>query len=393
MTKKTRRAKKRRVPKELTRKQISRRDRETRTERALIIGVIVVAVAITGVLAYGLVFENVIKAREAVAVVGDVPVRAVDFQAQVRLMRMQMRLELSDWQNQRMSLDPVDESSEFYLNYIDERVRELEANLSEENALTIGEQALDRLVLYELVRQEAERRGIAVTEQEVQRKVELDLNYDRTAATLPLTATDVLTAAAPLPTPVTEEGFRQQYDSIINELLKPLDVSERQYRSWVEADLLVQKLGDEMAEEVSAEADQVRLRFLSVEDEDQASELAARLDAGESFQTLADEVEADEEATASVTELEWFPRSMIEGGLGTELADLAFSLDVGDYSRPALGLDGAYYYIIEVLGHEVRELDEAVRQRVAEDAFQNWVDAQQILVERKSYRDLVPTDP
>ena len=393
MTKKTRRAKKRRVPKELTRKQISRRDRETRTERALIIGVIVVAVAITGVLAYGLVFENVIKAREAVAVVGDVPVRAVDFQAQVRLMRMQMRLELSDWQNQRMSLDPVDESSEFYLNYIDERVRELEANLSEENALTIGEQALDRLVLYELVRQEAERRGIAVTEQEVQRKVELDLNYDRTAATLPLTATDVLTAAAPLPTPVTEEGFRQQYDSIINELLKPLDVSERQYRSWVEADLLVQKLADEMAEEVPAEADQVRLRFLSVEDEDQASELAARLDAGESFQTLADEVEADEEATASVTELEWFPRSMIEGGLGTELADLAFSLDVGDYSRPALGLDGAYYYIIEVLGHEVRELDEAVRQRVAEDAFQNWVDAQQILVERKSYRDLVPTDP
>jgi parvulin-like peptidyl-prolyl isomerase len=393
MTKKPRAAKSRRAPQELTRKQISRRDRERRMERGLIIGVAVVAVVVIGLIAYGLAVENIIKARQVVAVVGDVPLRAVEFQAQVRLMRMEMQLELNNWQNQRMSLDPGDESAEFYLNYIDERVRALEANLSEGNALAIGVEALDRLVLYELVRQEAERRGIVVTEDEVQRKVELDLNYDRTAPTLPLTATSVLTAEAPPPTPVTEEDFRQQYDTIINDLLKPLDISERQYRSWIEADLLVQRLAEDMAKEVPGDADQVRLRLLSVESEAEASEFVARLDAGESFQTLADEVEVDEETTASVTELEWLPRTLIEGGLGTEVADLAFSLDVGDYSRPTPGLEGGRYYIIEVLGHEVRELDETVREQLGNEAFQDWVDAQQVVVERKPYSDLVPTEP
>ena len=388
-----RKAKRRRRPKELTRKQISRLEREKRTERALIIGVTAMAIAIVGVLTYGLIFENVVKAREAVAVVGDVPVRTVDFQAQVRFTRMQMQLELRDWQNQRMSLDPSDEGSQFYLDYIEERVRELEGSLSEANALAIGEQALDRLILNEVVRQEAERRGIAVIEQEVQRRIELDLNYDRTADTLPVTSTDVLTPAAPLPTPMTEEGFREQYDFIINDLLKPLDVSERQYRSWVEADLLVEKLREQMAEGVPTEADQVKLRLLSVDSEEQANELAARLDAGEDFQALADELEADEESTASAVELEWFPRSTIEEGLGTELADLAFSLAVGEYSRPTLDPSGTNYYIVEVMGHEIRELDEALRQQVAEDVFQEWVEAQQILVERRSYDDRVPTDP
>jgi len=336
-------------------------------ERALIIAVIVVAVAVVGVLAYGLIFENVIKARQAVAVVGDAPIRAADFQARARFTRMQMRLELKRWQDERMSVDPSDENSKAYLDFIDQNVRKIEDQLSEANAQTIGDQVLDQLILYELVRQEAERRGVVVTEQEVQRKIELDLNYDRTAATLPLTSTGELTPTAPLSTPMTEEDFQRQYKDIIDKFLKPLDISERQYRSWVKADLLVQKLREEMAGEVPREAEQVKL--------------------------LADELKADEQASASVTELDWFPKSILEAGLGTELANLAFDLDVGEYSRPMPVPGGTYYVVIQVLGREVRELDETVRQQMAEDAFQKWVEAEQFRVERRSYRDLVPTTP
>ena len=205
-------------------------------ERGVLIGALAVALAVVGVIVYGFISENIVKAREAVAVVGDTPIRTVDFQAQVRFVRMQMRLELTDWQNQRMSLDPTDEDSEFYLDYIDGRIRQLEDSLSETNALVIGEQALDQLVLYEIVRQEAERRGISVTEDDVQRNIELSLNYDRTAATLPLTSTGEFTSEVPLPTPISEEDFRRQYDTIVDNLLKPLDISERQYRSWVRSD-------------------------------------------------------------------------------------------------------------------------------------------------------------
>ena len=386
-------AKRKRTPQRITRKQTSRLKRETRLEKGLIASAVAVAVVVVGVLAYGLIFEKVVKAREAVAVVGDEPVRTVDFQARVRFIRVQMQLELENWQNERVSIDPTDDGSEFYLNYIDTQVRGLEDSLSEENVLVIGEQALDQLVLYELVRQEAERRDFAVSEQEVQKKIELDLGYDRDAATSPLTATDVLSPSAPLPTPMTRESFLQQFDFVLNNLLEPLSISESQYRSWVAADLLVQELRQRMAEEQPAESDQVKMRLLSADDESEAMELVARLEAGEDPQALADALEADEESTATITELEWFPRSTVEGALGAELAALAFSLDVGARSQPVLGIDGSRYYSIEILGHEVQELDEAVRQRMAEEAFQEWVAAQQFLVERRSYLDRVPQDP
>ena len=388
-----RKAKPKPKPKALTRKQASRLQHEKRVERGVLIGALAVALAVVGVIVYGFISENIVKAREAVAVVGDTPIRTVDFQAQVRFVRMQMRLELTDWQNQRMSLDPTDEDSEFYLDYIDGRIRQLEDNLSETNALVIGEQALDQLVLYEIVRQEAERRGISVTEDDVQRNIELSLNYDRTAATLPLTSTGEFTSEVPLPTPISEEDFRRQYDTIVDNLLKPLDISERQYRLWVRSDVLAQRLQEQMAEDVAEEADQVKLRLVSTTEEEEATALVARLDAGEAFQTLVEELEADEESTASASELEWFARDQIEAGLGEELADLAFSLGVGEYGAPAESAGGSFYTIIEVLGREVRPLDENVRQQLAESAFQEWVDAQQVLVERKTYSDRVPTEP
>jgi parvulin-like peptidyl-prolyl isomerase len=135
------------------------------------------------------------------------------------------------------------------------------------------------------------------------------------------------------------------------------------------------------------------VRYLVVDSEERASELAARLDGGEDFQTLVDELEADEEVTGYGTEMDWFPRSMLERRLDAELSDLAFELEVGQHSGPVPSQDGTRHSIIEVVGREDRELDELARESLGEDAFQEWLDAQQALVERGTYQDRVPTDP
>jgi hypothetical protein len=96
-----------------------------------------------------------------------------------------------------------------------------------------------------------------------------------------------------------------------------------------------------------------------VDSEERASELAARLDGGEDFQTLVDELEADENVTGYGTELDWLPRSMLERRLDVELSDLAFELEVGQHSGPVPSQDGTRYSIIEVVGREDRELDGA----------------------------------
>ena len=400
---------KKHASKKLTRKQHSRLERERSMKRLLIWGVTVVGIAVVGVMVYGLVVERVIKAREPVAIVGGISITTAEYQARARFMQMLMQNELQYWLQQQQTLDPTDQNMQFYLEYIQGNIRDLQTKLSPANAPVIGEQVLDQLIQEELVRQEAERRGITVAPEEVQREVERYFGYDRdpvtptpgpTVVTSPLTSTEVLTPTPttvppPTPTPMTEEEFRRLYSTYLEQSLKPLDVSEQQYRSWVEASLLVEKLQEQMGAEVPTVADQVELRLLVVDSEEWANELAVRLGAGEDFQALADELEEgeDEEVAGYGTELSWFPKDMLESNLGTELADLAFSLEVGEHSQPVLGQDDTQYYIIEVVGHEERELDSFVHQQLGADAFQEWLDAQQVLVERKMYGDRMPAEP
>jgi parvulin-like peptidyl-prolyl isomerase len=399
MAKKT----KKRAPKELTRKQVSRIERDRRMERTLKWSIAAITIVVVGILAYGLIVETVVKARQSVATVGDASITTSDFQARVRFTRMQMNYELDSLYQQRQALDPTDPDVQFYLEYLQNNVLDLQDQLAEENALTIGEQSLDQLIQEELVRQEAERRGITVSSDELQTTVEQYFGYERNpstptpapTATQPLTPTGELEpTSTPLPTqvPITEQDFRQAYDNFIKNL-KTLDVSERQWRSWIEASLLSEKVQEQMREETPLTAEQVKLRYLIVDNEDLANEVSARLDAGEDFQAVSDELQDDEEITAYGTELDWLPKNLLEDRLDTELADLAFSLEVGQHSQPVLGQDGAWYAIIEVLEREVRELDQSVRDELGNEAFQEWLDTQQVLVQRGTYSDRVPTDP
>jgi len=372
-------------------------------EKLLLWGVAIVGVVVVGVLVYGFVVEKIVKARQPVAVVSGVPITTSEFQARVRFMRLQMQTELQYLLYQQQALDPTDADTQFYLEYIQGNIRDLQAQLAPENALVIGEQVLNQLIQEELIRQEAERRGIVVTPEELQREIELSFGFDRNpptpapTATSPLTPTNDTTstpAPTPLPTqtPMTEQDFLQRQADYLQEL-KRLGISEQQYQSWVEASLLFEKLREQMVAEVPATAEQVKVRYLSVDSEEQANELAARLDGGEDFQTLADELEEDEEGSGYSTELDWLPRDMLERRLEEELVDLAFSLEVGEHSQPVEIQDGTRFIILEVMGREERELDSFTRQQLGEDAFQKWLDAQQVLVERQPYRDRVPTDP
>jgi len=405
-----------RVPRSLTRKQRSRLERERRLQRLLVWGVVVVGVLVVGVLTYGFVVEKVIKAREPVAIVAGTPITTAEFQSRVRFTRMQMINELAYWQEQQRLLDPTDSSDQFLLEYVQGQVRNLEIQLSSANAQAVGEQALDQLIQEELVRQEAQRRGITVSPEELQREIEMLFGYDRDpAAPLdegesemtptpmpiltadpPLTPTGVLTptpspAPLPTPTPMTEQDFLQRYDMLLTSL-NALDISEQQYRSWVEASLLSERLLDRMRAEIPAEAEQVKVRVLAAESEELANELAARLEAGEDFQVLKEELEGDDQVAGYGSELDWAPREVLESRLGTEVADLAFGLEVGDHSQPVLGQDGSYV-VTEVVGHEVRELSQALRDPMGEEAYQKWLEAQQVLVERRTYEDRVPSEP
>ena len=385
------------APAKLTRKQSSRLERERRLERYLIIGAIVVAVAVVGVLAYGLINEYVIKAASSVATVGTTQIRTDEFQSRVRFLRANMALQLQQWEEQRRSIDPSTETSDLVLSYIDQSIRQLEATLAEENKGFIGAQAIDQLVRHELVRQEAARRGIDISPDEVQREIELEFNYDRDAAPPPVASTEVISPELepqPVPTPVSEESFREQYDYFTKDILKPLGITDKQYRLWAEADVLDSMLRQEMAADLPSEAEQIQFRLLVVGDADHAQELSARFDGGEAFQTLVDQIEADEDTTDYVREFEWLPILQVEEALGPDVAAELWGLEPSAFAGPIASGDGLQFYIPDVLGHEVRTIEEGLIDTLADALFEEWVTAQMdSIVEISSYEERTPSNP
>ena len=299
----------------LTRKQQSRLERERRLERVVIGAAIGVAVLVVGVLAYGLINEYVLEARSPVATVGDSRIRTDEFQSRVRFLRANMALQLEQWRQQRTEIDPTIDSADLVLNYIDQNITQLEATLSEANKMFIGSQALDQLVRFQIVRQEAAARSLSVLPDEVQQMIEQDFGYDRFAEAAPLIETEPVTVTSESespPTPVTEEIFRERYDSFLKDVLKPLSISESLYRSWSQAELLEERLRAEFGAEVPPEAEQVTFRLIVLSDPDNAAALAERLDGGGDFQALVDEIVADEEATDYVRDSDWLPLEQIE---------------------------------------------------------------------------------
>lgn len=399
MTRKVRRA----PQEQLTRKQRSRLEKERHMQRLLIWGLSVVGILIVGVLGYGVVAETIIEPRQPVAIVDESAITTSEFQDRVKFRRLQLRNQLLYMyqQMQMFGAQDADASTESFQEYIQGQITDLESRLAPENADLIGQQVLDQMIEEEVVQLEAERRGITVTADEVQDAIHEGFGYDpdatpAPAASEPVTPTESLEEEelAPTPTQMTAADFNEAYDRYMRDGLRPLGISEQQYRSWIEASLLIDALQEAMKEELPSEAEQVKLRFILANSAERADQLVERLDGGEDFDALVEEIEADEEDPGFSSELDWMPRDMLENQLGEDLADLVFSLEVGEYTEPVvLGEQDDAYYIITVTGHEVRALEETIREQMATEAYQSWLQAQQTLVERKPIGDRTPTRP
>jgi len=77
-----------------------------------------------------------------------------------------------------------------------------------------------------------------------------------------------------------------------------------------------------------------------------------------------------------------------------EFEEAAFSLEISEISQPVQSSFG--YHIIQVLGHEDRQISEAEVENLREQAFTTWLqelrDGSQI-EERDIWQERVPTEP
>jgi foldase protein PrsA len=340
---------KRKVKRELplTRKQVSRRQREERQRRLILLGAGAVLLLVLGILGFGYYETKFLKPASPVAVVNGVSLRTDEYQRIVIFQRFTLDQYLQYLETQLSQIDTSDETEAAVASLFQQELAQLELQRAQ-----IPSQALETMIEEELIRQGAQERGITISEEEIDRAIEESYGYQREPITPTITVTEPITPTPTLPL-VTKEEFEQAYEQYLAALAKA-GVSERFFREMVRQDLLRSKMWEVMGREVPTSEEQVRVRRIVLETEEEAKTVRERLEAGEDFTTLAQEFSIDEATKEKGGDVGW----MTFDERDIAFSAMAFRLEVGEISQ-----------VIEtVRGYEILKLEEKDEDRELDPA-------------------------
>ena len=379
---------KRKVKREarLTRKQISRRQREERQRRLILFGAGAVLLLVLGILGFGYYETKFLKPASPVAVVNGVRLRTDEYQKMVTFQRFTLDQYRQNLEGQLSQLDTSDETAAAIASLFQQELTQLEFQRAQ-----IPSQALEVMIEDELIRQGAQERGITVTEEEIDRAIEEGYGYQREpvapTATPSINATESITPTPTLPS-LTKEQFEQVYRQGLAALAKA-GLSEGFYRDMVRRDLLRSKMWEVIGRDVRTSEEQVRVRRIVLETEEEAEAVRERLEAGEDFATLAQELSIDEATKEEGGDVGW----MAFDEEDISFSAMAFQLEVGEISQVIETARG--YEILKLEEKdEDRELEATTLERRKNAAFSTWLNdlEAEATIERYWPEEKVPSE-
>ena len=200
-----------------TKKHLARMERERIQRRNILLGSIVIVALVVLTILYGVLDQTYLRARQPVAVVNGDRITTEQFQGQVRYGRFNL---IRNAQNtyQFMQLFGSDPSTQAQF------VSQLQQIQNQLSPTVIGQNVLDQLVYDRLIRQEAKRRGITVTSDEVEKAFQEAFGFYAGGTPTPTptfqpqpTSTlspEQMTAVAPTATPITATATITASESI-----------------------------------------------------------------------------------------------------------------------------------------------------------------------------------
>jgi peptidyl-prolyl cis-trans isomerase D len=142
--------------------RLERENKQTQTILYIFFGILGTVVLL---LVYGWLDLNYLQLQRPVAKVGDANILVKDFEPRVRLYRRQLLNQYSQYQ----------QYAQFFGMNVDAQLQQIESNLN--SPAVIGQAVLDQMIKEELIRQEAAKRGITVTEDELNAEIEAVFGY------------------------------------------------------------------------------------------------------------------------------------------------------------------------------------------------------------------------
>jgi parvulin-like peptidyl-prolyl isomerase len=418
------------TPKIVTKKHIARLERE-KQQIALIKWIAIGSILLVALLlGYGYLKTTYLLLQEPVADVNGEKITTGQWQERVRLERVR---------NLNLYQTYVFYQKNFGMD-TSQQQQQIQLTLSTPSIL--GQQVLDTMIDDVIIRQEAAKHDITVSEADVDKAIQeaygLFTNgtftptvtstpfsyptlsteqltlYPSTATpttaptstaaptnTPDLSATATPTAAAATPTsvpeaatatatPFTIDGFKSEYQTTLTQL-KAYNISEATLRSVYKAQLLRQKLSDVITVDTPHTEEQVWARHILVNTEVEAKvvydDLTKR---GFDFAEEARRFSKDTGSGASGGDLGWFGK----GAMVAEFEQAAFSQNVGEVGKPVKSQYG--YHIIQVLGKQDLPLTDSKYQQNRDTAFTDWLSKTREAGKVTTYdvwTNRVPTEP
>jgi len=364
-------------------------EREAAIQRLVILGV-GLAVGIAAIIfVIALLVDTLITPNQAVATVNGTSITVTQFESRVRLERAILNNQL----NQAVSLYRQFGATDDQINQQLFSQAPYSTWLNEMQVPDqLGNRIINDMVDDELVRQEAAKRGIGVTSEEVDAQIQDYFGFDPNAAlsteeptleptltptpfvsptpspvptstpTPPPTATPELTAAptvtpfpsaTPTSTPnATERAdqYNTQREDYFDYLRRAANLGNTEIRAYFETQLLRKKLGEALMDGTTTGL-WVNARHILVDTPELAQDVIAALNSGESFAALATQLSTDTGSGARGGELDWSQAS----GFVSEFAAAVTTADIGAIVGPVQTEFG--YHIIQVRAREERALD------------------------------------
>jgi len=401
--------------------------KQNRQIRLAVLGIIALLVVVFGI---GIVNEVFVKPTQPVASVNGVEISLGDFQDRVRFQRAQLIIGIQDLE------ETVGGDIGLVQQFAGQQLNLLAPQESQINQM--GQLVLQDMIDNELIRQEAERRGITVTDAEVDARIEENFNYyggesptpfpTPTQTVMPTPSitpiptaviTDVVPTNTPAPTATTgptstplptatavsSESFQDELTTTLDRF-RSFGVEESTYREFIREQLYREKLTEVLADEQGflTEDEHVSFYLISFETEQEANETLAVLE-DEDFLTVWNTIRSrpndpESQDTANASEVLWRRKDSIETSYGAEVANAAFELEIGENSgilveEATTENDTTSYYLINVSGREVRPLSDSVIQQEKDQVMTDWLAGQtQANVETLDlWQNNVPSQP
>ncbi|MBK9927310.1 MAG: peptidylprolyl isomerase [Anaerolineales bacterium] len=393
-------------PKVLTKKHVARLERDRRQVQIIRTVAIAMFVLIALLIGYGILDVTYLQKQKPVAVVNGEKITVAEFQERVQMQRVNL---FNTYQRY------IFFQNNFGVDY-SQQIQQLQS--SSQFPEIIGQQIVDQLVDEALIRQEAEKLGITVSDDEVETfiqeqtysfypngtpsptatptafeyptpgSVQLTL-FPHTAtpteaptstpeptSTPVLNPTATFTAAPPTPTfvpesvptatPFTLDGYKAEYQKTLDQY-KAYGITEATFRSVYKNLILRNKMQEKITVDVPTTAEQVHARHILVADEATAQQVLDQLKAGGDFTELAKQYSTDTGSAVNGGDLGWFTRGMMVA----EFETASYTQKVGEIGQPVKSQFG--YHIIQVLDRQDLPLTADQLQRNRDTAFTDWL--------------------